>query len=156
MGRRLGSSHWIRPRRRHRMAGAVKHGIGCGSPAGRRFEVAAREVSDQAVATAAVRSTAHVVERGDPATVLLDHAKGDDLLVVGNRGHGEPSEALRGSVSHGCLHYGTCPVVVVRARSHSANPPPLPTPGQFEPRRVERDMLEPSTGSKEEPPPAYA
>ena len=60
-----------------------------------------------------------VVVAGNPAQVLLDAAKGADLLVVGNRGHGGFADALIGSVSVRCLHHATCPVVVVRGPKHS-------------------------------------
>ena len=56
----------------------------------------------------------HVVQ-GYPDLVLLDLAKGADLLVVGNRGHGEFTEALIGSVSRRCVHHAHCPVVVAHA-----------------------------------------
>ena len=59
-----------------------------------------------------------VVVAGNPAQVLLDAAKGADLLVVGNRGHGGFADALIGSVSVRCLHHATCPVVVVRSPKH--------------------------------------
>jgi nucleotide-binding universal stress UspA family protein len=55
-----------------------------------------------------------VVTEGNPAQVLLNAAKGADLLVVGNRGHGAFADALIGSVSVRCLHHATCPVVIVR------------------------------------------
>ncbi|MEV0271463.1 universal stress protein [Hamadaea sp. NPDC050747] len=95
----------------------VPSGMGSGAAVlpGEDFENAAWEVVDKALATAAVAPTTRIVERGDPATVLLDHAKDADLLVVGSRGHGEVSEVLLGSVSHRCVHHATCPVVVVRA-----------------------------------------
>jgi nucleotide-binding universal stress UspA family protein len=51
---------------------------------------------------------------GHPAAVLLDRARGADLLVVGNRGHGGFTEALLGSVSQHCVQHATCPVVVMR------------------------------------------
>ncbi|MFC3495778.1 universal stress protein [Glycomyces rhizosphaerae] len=54
------------------------------------------------------------VDRGDPATVLLERAKGADMLVVGNRGYGGFVRSLLGSVSDHCVHHATCPVVVVR------------------------------------------
>jgi nucleotide-binding universal stress UspA family protein len=59
-----------------------------------------------------------VVVEGNAAQALLDAAKGADLLVVGNRGHGGFADALIGSVSVRCLHHATCPVVVVRAPKH--------------------------------------
>jgi nucleotide-binding universal stress UspA family protein len=54
------------------------------------------------------------VDRGDPATVLLDRARDADLLVVGNRGYGGFARSLLGSVSQHCIHHAVCPVVVVR------------------------------------------
>jgi nucleotide-binding universal stress UspA family protein len=55
-----------------------------------------------------------VVTEGNAAEVLLEAAKGADLLVLGNRGHGGLTDALIGSVSVRCLHHATCPVLVVR------------------------------------------
>jgi len=54
------------------------------------------------------------VVRGNAAKVLLDAARGAELLVVGSRGHGSLATALLGSVSGQCVHHATCPVVVVR------------------------------------------
>jgi nucleotide-binding universal stress UspA family protein len=54
------------------------------------------------------------VAEGSAAQVLLDTAKGADLLVVGSRGHGEIVGALLGSVSQHCVHHAPCPVVVIR------------------------------------------
>lgn len=58
-----------------------------------------------------------VVTRGDPARVLLEVARGADLLVVGNRGKGGLREALLGSVSEYCVQHATCPVAVLREAS---------------------------------------
>lgn len=54
------------------------------------------------------------VVQGNAARVLLDASAGADLLVVGSRGHGGFVEALLGSVGQHCVHYATCPVVVIR------------------------------------------
>lgn len=54
----------------------------------------------------------HVV-MGAPATVLIDEAKGADLLVVGSRGHGGFLDLLLGSVAHQVVTHATCPVVVI-------------------------------------------
>jgi nucleotide-binding universal stress UspA family protein len=50
--------------------------------------------------------------------VLLNAAKGAQLLVVGNRGHGEFRGALLGSVSMHCVQHAPCPVVVFRGSGH--------------------------------------
>ena len=54
------------------------------------------------------------VVRGNPAQALLDAARGADLLVVGNRGHGGFAAALLGSVAQHCVYHAGCPVVVIR------------------------------------------
>ena len=51
---------------------------------------------------------------GHPAEVLLDAAKGADLLVLGSRGHGGFTSALLGSVSLHCVLHAHCPVLVLR------------------------------------------
>lgn len=58
---------------------------------------------------------ATAVVQGHPAQVLLDEARGADLLVVGNRGHGAFTSALIGSTSERCVRHALCPVVVVHA-----------------------------------------
>lgn len=55
------------------------------------------------------------VAQGHPAQVLLDEARGADILVVGNRGHGAFTSALIGSTSERCVRHALCPVVVVHA-----------------------------------------
>jgi nucleotide-binding universal stress UspA family protein len=57
-----------------------------------------------------------VVREGNAAQVLLDAARGADLLVVGSRGYGGFTEALLGSVSQHCVHHAPCPVVITRGR----------------------------------------
>jgi nucleotide-binding universal stress UspA family protein len=59
-----------------------------------------------------------LVVEGNPAQAILDAAREADLLVVGNRGHGEFTDALVGSVSNRCVHHATCPVVVVHGTKH--------------------------------------
>jgi nucleotide-binding universal stress UspA family protein len=56
------------------------------------------------------------VIEGETARVLVKASEQADLLVVGNRGHGELSGILLGSVSEYCVAHADCPVVVVRAR----------------------------------------
>ncbi|HEX6451202.1 MAG TPA: universal stress protein [Trebonia sp.] len=66
-----------------------------------------------------VRGTSEVPIRqlageGPPAEVLLNTAKGADLLVVGSRGRGGFTSAVLGSVSLACVLHATCPVLVFR------------------------------------------
>lgn len=51
---------------------------------------------------------------GSPADALLSAAAGADLLVVGNRGRGNITSALLGSVSSDVADHAPCPVVIVR------------------------------------------
>jgi nucleotide-binding universal stress UspA family protein len=53
------------------------------------------------------------LEQGDPATVLLHHARDADLLVLGNHGRGALAGALLGSVAQRCAHRSPCAVVLV-------------------------------------------
>ncbi len=59
-----------------------------------------------------------LVVEGNPAQVILDTARGADLLVVGKRGHGGFTDALIGSVSNRCVHHAGCPVLVVHGTKH--------------------------------------
>jgi nucleotide-binding universal stress UspA family protein len=63
-----------------------------------------------------------LVARGNPAAVLLDAARGAQLLVVGNRGHGGFTEALLGSVGQHCVQHAPCPVVVLRGPENEGRP----------------------------------
>jgi nucleotide-binding universal stress UspA family protein len=54
------------------------------------------------------------IGRGTAAGVLLDAAKGADLLVVGSRGLGGFAGLLLGSVSSKMASHAPCPVVIVR------------------------------------------
>jgi nucleotide-binding universal stress UspA family protein len=51
---------------------------------------------------------------GHAAPVLIEAAKGAELLVVGSRGRGAFAGMLLGSVSDYCVSHSPCPVVVVR------------------------------------------
>ncbi|HXA74638.1 MAG TPA: universal stress protein [Acidimicrobiales bacterium] len=54
------------------------------------------------------------VVEGHPAPVLVEASKAADLLVVGNRGHGEFVGMVIGSVSEHCAANAHCPVLVHR------------------------------------------
>lgn len=83
----------------------------------------ASELAERVLATAldqaaqlpgkAVPIAAKVIE-GNAARVLLDEAKGAEMLVIGSRGHGGFVEALLGSTGQHCVQHASCPVVVVR------------------------------------------
>ncbi len=65
-----------------------------------------------------VRVTTSVLE-GNAAQVLLDAARGADLLVVGSHGHGGFTGALLGSVSQHCAPHSPCPIVIVHGKAGS-------------------------------------
>lgn len=51
---------------------------------------------------------------GAPGPVLVDVARGADLLVLGHRGRGAVRSALLGSVGLHCALHATCPTTIVR------------------------------------------
>jgi nucleotide-binding universal stress UspA family protein len=59
-----------------------------------------------------VEISPRVVE-GHPAQVLLDAARGAQMLVVGSRGHSTLAGIVLGSVSQHCVQHAPCPVVVI-------------------------------------------
>lgn len=51
---------------------------------------------------------------GSAGPVLVDAARGADVLVLGHRGRGAARSTLLGSVGLHCVLYATCPVTIVR------------------------------------------
>ncbi len=72
------------------------------------------EALDEARAEAREVQIETIAAEGQPAKVLVEVAKGADLLVVGSRGLGGFRELLLGSVSQQCAQHAACPVVIVR------------------------------------------
>ncbi|MFE5587644.1 universal stress protein [Kitasatospora sp. NPDC056531] len=60
--------------------------------------------------------------RGKPVAELVRASDRADLAVVGSRGKGGFHGLALGSVSHGLLHYGICPIAVVRPRPRHTPP----------------------------------
>ncbi len=56
-----------------------------------------------------------VVESGKPNRVILRHAVGAQLVVVGNRGRGRLASALMGSTGLRLLHESSAPVILCPA-----------------------------------------
>ncbi len=54
---------------------------------------------------------------GQPARILVERAKGADLLVVGSRGLGDFKALLLGSVSQEASHHSPVPIVIIRNES---------------------------------------
>jgi nucleotide-binding universal stress UspA family protein len=80
-------------------------------------EIAAKTLNEaitEVVPPASFVRVSTTVAEGNAAQVLLDRAKGADLLVVGSRGHAGFAGALLGSVSQHCASHSPCPIVIVR------------------------------------------
>ncbi len=74
----------------------------------------AKELVAQLVASAPPDLEVETITcRGPAARILLDVARGADLLVVGSRGRGGFRGLLLGSTSHQSISHAPCPVVVV-------------------------------------------
>jgi nucleotide-binding universal stress UspA family protein len=95
------------------------YGIGYAPPVSdESFKRAAEQAMDETLNALADSAKGIRVERaiveGPAAHVLVEAAKGADLLVVGSRGHGNFAGMLLGSVSHQCALHAECPVVIIR------------------------------------------
>lgn len=81
------------------------------------YEKAAKQVLDTVVDEEDTAGLPVPVERivalGGAASLIVETAKGADLVVVGSRGLGEFKGLLLGSVSQQVTHHAPCPVVVV-------------------------------------------
>ena len=85
------------------------------------FESEAQQLLDEAVDsedTTALPEPAHrILVLGSPAQVILETAKGADLVVMGSRGLGGFKGLLLGSASHQVAQHAGCPVVIVPPES---------------------------------------
>jgi nucleotide-binding universal stress UspA family protein len=79
------------------------------------FAILTEAITEMCAVDPDVQVGPRVVE-GRAGQVLVDAAKGADLLVVGCRGHGGLAEALLGSVGQYCVHRAPCPVVIMRGK----------------------------------------
>ena len=75
----------------------------------RQLEEVRRARPELAVVPVAIEATT-----GAPGPVLVDAARGADLLVLGHRGRGVVRSALLGSVGLYCVLHASCPVTTVR------------------------------------------
>jgi nucleotide-binding universal stress UspA family protein len=80
----------------------------------RAAEEAVAQLLDAHAGTAKGVRVERSIVQGAAADVLVEAAKGADLLVVGSRGHGSAAGLLLGSVSMRSAHLAPCPTVIVR------------------------------------------
>ena len=73
----------------------------------------AEAIDEVRAVSSGIDVSTNVVE-GQAAAVLVEAARGADLLVVGSRGLGGFRDLLLGSVSEQCANHAACPVVIVR------------------------------------------
>ncbi|HEX6581094.1 MAG TPA: universal stress protein [Actinomycetota bacterium] len=85
---------WIRLR--HLRGDDEESDRGCRRPPGRALVEARAEAREVQIET--------IAAEGQPAKVLVEVAKGANLLVVGSRGFGGFQELLLGSVSQQCAN----------------------------------------------------
>src|SRR5579875_3899993 len=114
----------------------------------------AEQVVDDMLSDAEVdpARVARVAVNGPAAPVLMEAAKGADLLVVGTRGHNRMTGLFLGSVSQYLAVHAPCPVLVVHGPPAHRAPPPQPAPATAgeEPRHA--GPVELSAGSIDEIP----
>ncbi len=84
----------------------------------RAMEEKSREIMDRTL-QCFLRESLEVekyIEKGDPATVILDYAeRGNyDHIIMGSRGASELRGAAIGSVSHKVIHLANCRVTLVK------------------------------------------
>ena len=85
-----------------------------GTSAGQLLEDELRAVHDTAVGQSRdLVETRSVIERGEPAAVLLEQSRHVDLLVAGSRGYGPLGAVLLGSTTRELMHGAACPMLLV-------------------------------------------
>lgn len=97
------------------------------SPDGRPLDpppAAAQDLLDKAVAAAGDQlgtdRVSGVLSDGRPARILLDESADADLLVVGSRARSTVASIVLGSVSSAVAAHASCPVIVARQGSDTA------------------------------------
>ncbi len=80
------------------------------------YEYARQIVQEAKARTADLPDAQVVLLQGNPAKMLIEHAKesGADLIVLGSRGLGAVKEFMLGSVSHNVIQHTKIPVLVIR------------------------------------------
>jgi nucleotide-binding universal stress UspA family protein len=81
---------------------------------GEAAEQLVRHVVEEVAGDAAGVEVRPVATEGPAPTVLVEAARGADLVVVGSRGRGGFVGLLLGSVSDQVAHHAPCPVVIHR------------------------------------------
>ena len=80
------------------------------------YEEAGHQLLDDtvdAVDTKGAPAMEKILVRGSAAPMILDIAKGADMVVVGSRGRGGFAGLLLGSVSQQVAQHAPCPIVIV-------------------------------------------